>query len=318
MHSAGSRPCGRPRRSAARRRMRRYALAQSRGRSAGISPMPRHLRGTTRNTSRTSCLGAPSCRRGARRGVLVLDLRAPLLELLHAHVDALQDVERLEAGDDDRHAILRGQRLVLRVAHDRADVTGGEKTLHAVVRRRRIASIAGGTSTCETSIEKFAHAARAPPDTPPSRWPARSSRSRRRRTRPARSGCRARDARRRRAASRRCARRRPRALTASRSLLRARHPQHVAEGAEDARRAATRSRCALSISSSGVTQTGQPGPWTSVTPGGSSSSTPNFTMAWVWPPQTSMSVHGRVVIGAALARIAGRRRRGRDTRRCTS
>ena len=36
--------------------------------------------------------------------VLVLDLGAALLELLHAQVDALQDVERLEAGDDDRHA----------------------------------------------------------------------------------------------------------------------------------------------------------------------------------------------------------------------
>ena len=55
---------------------------------------------------------------------------------------------------------------------------------------------------------------------------------------------------------------------------------------------------ARSISSSGVTQTGQPGPWTSVTPSGSSSSTPNFTIAWVWPPQTSMMVHGRVVMRA--------------------
>ena len=53
---------------------------------------------------------------------------------------------------------------------------------------------------------------------------------------------------------------------------------------------------ALSISSSGVTQTGQPGPCTSVTSGGSSSSTPNLTMACVCPPQTSMSVHGRVVM----------------------
>ena len=53
---------------------------------------------------------------------------------------------------------------------------------------------------------------------------------------------------------------------------------------------------AFSISSSGVTHTGQPGPCTSRTCGGSSSSTPNLTMAWVCPPQTSISVHGRVVI----------------------
>ena len=71
---------------------------------------------------------------------------------------------------------------------------------------------------------------------------------------------------------------------------------------------------ALSISSSGVTHTGQPGPWTSVTPGGSSSSMPNLTMACVWPPHTSMSVHGRVVMRAS-ARANWRRRSHRDIRR---
>ena len=39
-----------------------------------------------------------------RAGVLVLDLGAALLELADAEVDAFEDVERLEAGDDDRHA----------------------------------------------------------------------------------------------------------------------------------------------------------------------------------------------------------------------
>ena len=53
---------------------------------------------------------------------------------------------------------------------------------------------------------------------------------------------------------------------------------------------------ALSTYSTGVTQTGQPGPWTSVTPSGSSASMPKRTMAWVWPPQTSISVHGRVTV----------------------
>ena len=54
------------------------------------------------------------------------------------------------------------------------------------------------------------------------------------------------------------------------------------------------SAIAWSIISSGVTQTGQPGPCTSVDAGGSSSSMPYLTMACVCPPQTSMIVHGRV------------------------
>src|SRR6476469_3017168 len=51
---------------------------------------------------------------------------------------------------------------------------------------------------------------------------------------------------------------------------------------------------ALSMSSMGVTQTGQPGPCTSVISFGSRSSRPLFTMVWVWPPQISMIVHGWV------------------------
>src|ERR1700757_2563260 len=51
---------------------------------------------------------------------------------------------------------------------------------------------------------------------------------------------------------------------------------------------------ALSINSIGVTQTGQPGPCTSVISFGSRSSKPLLTMVWVWPPQISMIVHGRV------------------------
>src|ERR1043166_977989 len=51
---------------------------------------------------------------------------------------------------------------------------------------------------------------------------------------------------------------------------------------------------ALSINSIGVTQTGQPGPCTSVIGLGSRSSRPLLTMVCVWPPQISMMVHGRV------------------------
>ena len=52
---------------------------------------------------------------------------------------------------------------------------------------------------------------------------------------------------------------------------------------------------ALSMISSGVTQTGQPGPWIISTPSGSSWSMPCRMIECVWPPQTSIIAHGRVV-----------------------
>src|SRR5579864_1773536 len=51
---------------------------------------------------------------------------------------------------------------------------------------------------------------------------------------------------------------------------------------------------ALSINSIGVTQTGHPGPCTSVISFGSRSSRPLLTMVCVWPPHISMIVQGRV------------------------
>src|ERR1017187_1328701 len=50
--------------------------------------------------------------------------------------------------------------------------------------------------------------------------------------------------------------------------------------------------------SSGVTQTGQPGPWTSSSCGGNSSSMPYRMSVWVCPPQISMSTQGRVTVAA--------------------
>ncbi len=58
---------------------------------------------------------------------------------------------------------------------------------------------------------------------------------------------------------------------------------------------------ARSIISSDVTQTGQPGPWTSSTSGGRTRSMPYLTMVCVWPPQTSMMIHGRVTVRAMAA-----------------
>src|SRR5262249_28697540 len=68
-------------------------------------------------------------------GVLVLHLRAAGFELAHGAEDAFEHVERLEAGDDDGHTIAAGDRLVLGVAHHRADVAGPQEPLHAVARR---------------------------------------------------------------------------------------------------------------------------------------------------------------------------------------
>ena len=64
-----------------------------------------------------------------RAGVLVLDRRLAPLELRHRGEDALQEVEGLEAGDHDRDAVLRADRLVVAVAGDGADVAGGEEAL---------------------------------------------------------------------------------------------------------------------------------------------------------------------------------------------
>ena len=53
---------------------------------------------------------------------------------------------------------------------------------------------------------------------------------------------------------------------------------------------------ASSISASGVTQTGQPGPCTNSTAPSSTWSMPWRISVCVWPPQTSMIVHGRVAL----------------------
>ena len=138
----------------------------------------------------------------------------PSSSCAHRHVDALQQVERLEAGDHDGHAVARGERLVLlsspsprRRGRRRGSPAPGCPA------RRACASIAGGTSTCETSIEKFVEPELAGLPHRHGVGRARWSRSRRRRRRPARSGCCCGELHARRAASRPCARRRPAAFT---------------------------------------------------------------------------------------------------------
>ena len=88
-----------------------------------------------------------------------------------ARQDALEQVERLEAGDHDRHAVARGERRRTRsIPHHRADVAGGRGSPAPGCRATcRIASIAGGTRTCETSRRSSSGRAAAPRG-PPARW----------------------------------------------------------------------------------------------------------------------------------------------------
>ena len=59
---------------------------------------------------------------------------------------------------------------------------------------------------------------------------------------------------------------------------------------------------ALSIMSSGVTQTGHPGPWTISMSSGRRRSIPLRMIEWVWPPQTSMRTQCLVVMTAISSR----------------
>ena len=103
---------------------------------------------------------------------------------------------------------LSAMRIILSISHDRADVAGGQEALHALVDEPRIASIAGGTSTCETSSEKFSIPCVRPARRPWHCAGAVVSKPRRRR-RPARSDLPSRSSVHR-AANRRCGHRRPR------------------------------------------------------------------------------------------------------------
>ncbi len=71
-----------------------------------------------------------------RAGVLIFDLGAALFQLCHAHRHALQQVYRLEAGDDYRHFVFRNERPVLVDTHDRAHMARRQKSLHEIVAGR--------------------------------------------------------------------------------------------------------------------------------------------------------------------------------------
>ena len=77
-----------------------------------------------------------------RPRVLVLDPRLAALELGDRGEDALQQVEGLEAGHDDRDAVARGDRLVVGVAGHGADVARSQESLdlRVLARQERLES----------------------------------------------------------------------------------------------------------------------------------------------------------------------------------
>ena len=78
------------------------------------------------------------CLRGAPPGYIGFrPLARPSSSCCTTAQDAFEHVDRLEAGDDDRHPETLGERLVFGEAHDRADVAGTEESLHAIARALR-------------------------------------------------------------------------------------------------------------------------------------------------------------------------------------
>lgn len=73
--------------------------------------------------------------RGDGTGVSIFDLVSTRFQLQHRLSDALQQIQRLESGDDDRDLVLLGQRRVLRRSHHTAHMPGRQKCLHAALWR---------------------------------------------------------------------------------------------------------------------------------------------------------------------------------------
>ena len=148
--------------------------------------MPRHLRGTTRKTSLiSSCAGWLPSRRTARLYWFSTSAR-PASSCCTRHQDALQNVQRLKAGDHDRHVVFLRQRNVFLVAHHRADVAGGEKRLHPAVGRGHERLDRRRHEHVRDEHGKVLQPLLRRPETRPWPWPARWFQSRRRRRPPAR------------------------------------------------------------------------------------------------------------------------------------
>jgi len=121
----------------------------------GNSAIPRHLRSQTSKTVLISCCAARFPSRSRMREYWFSTGSATRLQLPDRHQRALQDVERFKAGDHNGNVVAGADGVVLPVAHDGADVARTEKTWTRLPGASRMASSAGGTSTCETSSERL-------------------------------------------------------------------------------------------------------------------------------------------------------------------
>src|SRR5674476_1310465 len=90
--------------------------------------------------ARHHLLGATIAVAGDRADILILHLGAALVELAHQHQDRLKYIDRLEAGDRHRLAVLLGEELIWLAADDDRDMRGPEETID-------LAAIADGVST---------------------------------------------------------------------------------------------------------------------------------------------------------------------------
>ena len=204
--------------------------------------------------------------------VLVLDLAAALGELAQDHRDRLQDVQRLEAGDRDRLAVVGGDELERPRADDRRDVARTDEAVEPQVGRleqrpqrrhdRDVAAHAGEVLDAlgprALQRQRGRRRGRLEPDREEHHLavgvllgdPQRVQR----RVDHADVGA--------------------RGLGLEQAAVRARHPHHVAEAGEDHARRCGRSRCRRRRGPSGSRRPDSPGPCTSSTFAGSRSSTP--------------------------------------------
>ena len=101
-----------------------------------MNPSPRHSKcGRSSNTSAitSSARRLPSC--GTTRVYWFSTSQRPSRQLAQDHQDRLQDVERLEARDHDRPAVVGRDELERPRADDRADVAGADEAVEAQVGR---------------------------------------------------------------------------------------------------------------------------------------------------------------------------------------
>ena len=180
-----------PRRSAARRRMPQ--ASRRRQPLSGITPIPRHGAVAASKTCSIDLLCRPVALPGHRPGIGVFHLRlAPLRACCTVCRMPCAHVQRLETGDHDRHAdTVRPSADTPSSPSPRRHGRPPGSPAPGCAGEPRMACIAGGTSTWETSTREVLQPERLRLSDTPWHWPAPWSRTRWRRRPPAGRGSRA-------------------------------------------------------------------------------------------------------------------------------